>query len=459
MRTRPRSLRSEILLRLALPLLFFMTIETVLSYFVTLHYVNSAYDRWLQDSGKSLAQEIKVRDGKVVVDLPPAALEMFRWDDQDKTYFKIISSERGVLAGDNLVPDLPATAAANNAVKYFDALMRGDDVRVIAMFIKPTASSENIYLYVAETLNKRRTMMWDILLADLVPQSLLVLFAGIYLLLGVKRGLRPLNRLANEIAQRSSKDLRPIPDTHVISEVRVLINTINDLLGRLSSAIATQQRFIANAAHQLRTPLAGLKLQAERAQREEDIIAMRPALAHIQQSADRMSHLTSQLLVLARAEPITGGYELAPLDLGNLARSQCMQWAPKAWQRKIELSFDSTAEKLPILGDHILLEELLANLLDNAIAYGREQGSIQVALYAQPLTQLVVTDDGMGIPAHESDRIFERFYRIAGSVGNGCGLGLSIVKEIVDLHKATIKFERVSAAGGTRVTITFQAIN
>lgn len=452
---KPKSLQKVILLRLAIPLLLFMSVETVLSYFVTLHYVNSAYDRWLLDSAKSLAQEIKIHDGKAVVELPPAALEMFRWDDMDKTYFKIISTTQGFLAGDNQVPEIPVGSEVWSHSSYFDAKMRDESVRVVSMLIKPNANDESIYVYVAETLNKRQTMMWDILLADLIPQTLLVIFAGIYLLMGVKKGLKPLHALANEIAQRSSKDLRPIPETHVFSEVRVLITTINDLLGRLASAIATQQRFISNAAHQLRTPLAGLKLQAERALREQDLAAMQPALEHVKNSADRMSHLTSQLLVLARAEPISGGYELLSLDLNDLARKQCMLWEPKAWQRKIELSFVGSNTPIMIPGDAILLGELLSNLLDNAITYGREQGSIVVELSALPSPKLIVTDDGAGIPAAEIDKVFERFYRIAGSSGHGCGLGLAIVKEIADLHHAQISLTRAGEDGGTRVSLVF----
>lgn len=449
------SLQKEILLRLFIPLLVFMSVETVLSYFVTLHYVNSAYDRWLLDSAKSLAQEIKVQQGQLVVELPPAALEMFRWDDTDKTYFKIISTHQGFLAGDKQVPEMQITQESWTQEYYFDANMRDEPVRVVLMLMKTHNNDENIYVYVAETLKKRRTMMWDILLADLLPQTLLVIFVSIYLRLGIKKGLKPLHTLANEIAQRSSRDLRPIPEAQVFTEVRVLISTINDLLGRLASAIATQQRFISNAAHQLRTPLAGLKLQAERALRAEDIAAMQPALEHIQNSADRMSHLTSQLLILARAEPISGGYDLVAMNLTDLVRNTCMQWEPKAWQHKIELSFEGPDDAITIQGDAILLGELLSNLIDNAITYGREHGTIVVALTPEPTPRLSVIDDGIGIPETENHKIFERFYRIAGSQGHGCGLGLAIVKEIADLHKAQISLTRVSPEGGTRVDLNF----
>ena len=170
-----------------------------------------------------------------------------------------------MLAGDKFVPEPFDVETDWTRPVYFDDEMYGEPVRVVSMLITPEHSSEKVFVHVAETLNKRRNMMMDILLADLVPQMALVLLAGIYLVVGVKRGLQPLHVLADEIAQRSSRDLRPIPEQHVFLEVRALTDTINDLLERLGLAIATQQRFIANAAHQLRTPLAGLKLQVERA--------------------------------------------------------------------------------------------------------------------------------------------------------------------------------------------------
>jgi two-component system, OmpR family, sensor histidine kinase TctE len=450
-----RSLKTEMLFRLVIPLIFFVIIDAVLSYFVTLHYVDEAYDRWLLDSARSLTQEIKIREDKVFVELPAAALEIFKWDEQDKTYFKISSSEQNLLAGDNLVPEtVDKNTDWSNPVFYNDK-MYGEPVRVVSMLIKPAQTQERISVYVAETLNKRRAMMTDILLADLIPQIILIFLTGIFLLTGLKKGLNPLHLLANQIAKRSSRDLSPIPETHIFPEVRTLTDTINELLEAHTQAIATQQRFIANAAHQLRTPLAGLKLQAERALRERDLSAMQPALQQIQNSADRLSHLTTQLLVLAKSEPISGGYEMLPVDIVKLARQTCMDWVPKALQNNMELSFESPEASLLVQGDEILLRELLTNLLDNAIAYGYGNGNISVKLSHYPKPCLTVEDDGPGIPEPEMGRVFERFYRIPGSPGNGCGLGLSIVKEIADLHKANLKLSNSGINGGTRIELEF----
>lgn len=451
---RTRSLRLSILSKLIIPLILIITLESVLSYFVTLHYVNKTYDRWLLDTARALAQEIKVKEGKVFVELPPAALEIVKWDDQDKTHFKIESTSLGLLAGDNQIPE-PSGELDWSTPIFFESAIRKEPVRIVSMEIKKEASQDIFYIHVAETLNKRRVMMQDILLAELLPQVVFVTIIGIYLLIVLKRVLRPFKVLGDEIAKRSPRDLSPIEESHVFEEVKTLTDTINDLLHRLEQAIATQQRFIANAAHQLRTPLAGFVIQAERAAREHDIALMRPALYQMQNSANRLSHTVNQLLVLAKSEPVDGTYEFRSLNLSELVRTTCMDWAPKALHKQMELSFENADRDLFILGDENLLRELLANLLDNAICYGRDSGNIAVRLTASPHPGLIVEDDGPGIPQSEKQKIFERFYRIQGSTGNGCGLGLSIVKEIAELHNIRLELNNTSAEGGNRFVLTF----
>lgn len=451
-----KSLKIEIILRLAVPFVLFVTVETVLSYFVALHYANEAYDRWLLDSARSLMQEINVKEQQIFVELPDAALEIFKWDDQDKTYFKIISENKGVLAGDSFVPEPFDEKTDWSRPVFFNDIIRGEPVRVVSMLVTRHDMPENVFIHVAETLNKRGGMITNILLADAVPQILLLLATGIYLLRAITRGLLPLHVLADEIAQRSPRDLSPIPENHVLVEVRTLTDTINALFQHLALAIATQQRFIANAAHQLRTPLAGFKLQVERALREKDLSKMQPALLQMQSSADRMSHLVTQLLVLARSESPEGSRHLIPVDFCALIREVCIAWVPKALQHKMELCYEGLEESFFILGDKALLRELLANLLDNAIAYGHEKGNIVVRVACNPLPTLTVEDDGPGIPLTEKDKVFERFYRIQGSAGDGCGLGLAIVKEIAELHHARLELDRLNDSGGTRVVVRFE---
>jgi len=450
------SLKAAITYRLIIPVIIFIILETALSYFVTLHYVEKTYDRWLLDSARSLVQEVKVVDNKISVELSATALEIFKWDDVDTTFFKIITDQDRLIVGDEILPTSLISVNLEQAI-YSTSTLDNKAIRIVSLQV-PGLLPEKVYIHVAETLNKRQDMMVDILLADLIPQILLTLFITLLIIEAINHGLAPLHKLAKDISQRSPSDLSPIPESDVFTEVRALTDTINNLLEKLSAAINSQQRFIANAAHQLRTPLAGLKLQAERAQREEDILTMRPALSQIQSSADRVSHMITQLLALARSNPVEGRHQKEKLELNNLVQEVCIEWIPKALDKEIEISFEASNQSCLVVADSILLTELLSNLLDNAIAYGNKHGAIFVKLSNNPVICLTIEDDGPGIPDSEKDKIFERFYRISSSSGEGCGLGLAIVKEIADLHQIKLMLLN-STYGGTRIDLQFKSIS
>ena len=450
------SLKKTIAYRLIIPVIIFIILETALSYFVTLHYVEKTYDRWLLDSARSLVQEVKVIDNNISIDLSDNALEIFKWDDIDTTFFKITAENQGLIVGDSVLPDSVVTINIGQPI-FSNTKLAEESVRIVSLQV-PGDFPEKVYIHVAETIKKRQDMMLDILLADLIPQILLTLFIGLLIIEAINHGLAPLNKLANDISQRSHSDLSAIPETDVFAEVRTLTDTINHLFETLSESIDSQQRFIANAAHQLRTPLAGLKLQAERAQREDDIITMRPALSQIQNSADRVSHLINQLLVLARSSSVEEAHQMLKLDLSELVKQVCIEWLPKALERDIDINFDTTDQACFVKGDKVLLTELLANLLDNAIAYGYQHGHIMVRLMHTPELCLSIEDDGPGIHGTDRDKIFERFYRIPSSSGDGCGLGLAIVKEIADLHHVQLSLLS-SDSGGTRIDLQFKGGN
>jgi len=450
-----KSLKKTIFFRLLVPVICFFLLETVVSYWITLHYVNKAYDRWLLDSVHSLAQEIKTKDQKIYIELSSNELDVFSWDDLDKTYFKIIAENQGVLAGGVFLPEPEAQDIDWSKPVYFDAEIYSQPVRMVSILVQNQQTSEKVFIHVAETLNKRREMMVDILLADLIPQVLLVVLISLYLFKNINRGLWPLQQLASQIAHRSPRDLSPIADTDIYLEIKALTDTINQLFERLNSVIASQHRFIANAAHQLRTPLAGLKLQVEVAQQENNPDTMQPTLRQMQSSAERMSRLITQLLVLARSEQIEKRYKFTQVDLRILVREVCIEWFPKAKFKSIELSFDDPNQAVFVQGDALLLTELLGNLIDNAIAYGMVNGKVNVKLLAHPWPCIQVEDNGIGIPDSEQKRIFERFYRISDNLGDGCGLGLAIVKEIAELHHAQVELSSQPDTLGTIMRVTF----
>ncbi len=457
---KPQSLRAQLLSKLTLPLVIVVLLDAAASYFVAMHYTDLAYDRWLLDSVKSLAQEVHAQQNHVTFELPPIAVEVFRWDDVDKTFFKVESQVEGFMAGDADLPSPELASLVSNEPIFSNGEIEGHEVRIVSVLTTPTPSSEHVLVSVAETLNKRHSMMTEILLAVVLPQFLLLFITGFHVWTGVNRGLRPLNDLAAHLAQRSARDFNPILDADVPLEVRSLTHTINDLLQRLGSTLITQQRFIENAAHQLRTPLAGMKLQAECALGADNPEAIKSALGHIKNSADRVAHLSTQLLVLARSESVSQSLpELKIIDLVKLARESCMDWVPRALDRNIELGFDAPDTAVTVAGDEILLRELLSNLLDNAICYGNSGGHVSVGIQAAPQVTLIVEDDGPGISAIEQEKIFERFYRIQGSRGEGCGLGLAIVKEIADLHAARVTVVSPDKdRRGTRFEIAFSPL-
>jgi two-component system sensor histidine kinase TctE len=259
------------------------------------------------------------------------------------------------------------------------------------------------------------------------------------------------------VAARSHLDLSPVaPHDDVPGEVHPLLQAINDLMARLDEVLTFQNRFIADAAHQLRTPVAGLKAHIEVALREDDPAQTRQALAHLYTAVERMSRLVSQLLSLARNEPSTvKKLELAPVDLSRLVFDTTMEWVPEAYKKDIDLGFEGEGPHVTIKGDVMRLTELINNLLDNAIRYSRRSGKVTVRVLAHPRPRVSISDDGPSIPIEERQRVFERFHRLLGSHTDGSGLGLAIVREIAALHHADVTLDDDSDGVGNTFTVSF----
>jgi two-component system sensor histidine kinase TctE len=382
-------------------------------------------------------------------------VEILESDPYDKVYYKVTGSD-GFVSGMRELP-APKEAIGPGEIVYYDSTVRGEPVRLASYSIGGDGGGFEVT--VAETLVKRQRLARKILLAVILPQIVLILLAGTLVWYGVSRGLVPLNMLTQAIQRRSDRDLSPLSDDATPAEVRPLTHAINDLLLRLGQALDAQQRFIADAAHQLRTPLSGLNAQIERALHETDIESMRPALLQLQLSSKRAARLVNQLLTLARAEPGADARQhFVRLDLAALTRETCVEWVPRALTRDIDLGYAGSDDAVFVEGDAVLLGEMLGNLIDNAIRYGSDHGAITVRLETAPAIVLAVEDDGPGISAEYAEHVFERFHRVPGTAGEGCGLGLAIVREIAQLHGA-----RVSVAPrqphGVRVEIDFGAVH
>ncbi|MDD5612202.1 MAG: ATP-binding protein, partial [Gallionella sp.] len=281
------------------------------------------------------------------------------------------------------------------------------------------------------------------------------LLTVVILWFGVDRAMLPLSKLRDEVKRRSSLDLSPLPEDDVVAEIRPLIHGFNELLGRLDASFALKRRFVADAAHQLRTPLTGLKAQAELAlslQNEEDI---RHSLIQIRKAADHASHLANQLLLLARSEPGSQD-QMRELDFIALAKATTEAWVPAALHKNIDLGFEFSGVNGRMLGNATLLGELLNNLLDNAIRYTPDAGRVTARVNVSgDKVALEVEDDGLGVPEAERDRVFERFYRVLGTNQDGCGLGLAIVREIAYQHNAKLSLQSGSNGQGTLIRVVF----
>jgi two-component system sensor histidine kinase TctE len=268
-----------------------------------------------------------------------------------------------------------------------------------------------------------------------------------------------LNGLSQRLSNLDAGRLEPLAEeTSTPVEVRPLVGALNQLIRRLASAYEAQRRFVSNAAHQLRTPLATMQVQTERALREADPGKQAEALADIRTAMVRLKHMTQQLLTLARAEPEGARMlEMTKIDLAELTRDALEAWTDTAIAKSVDLGYDGPVSGVFVRGEPQLLRELIGNLVDNAIRYGRKGGTVTVRLTRAPLA-IAVEDDGPGIPEPEREHVTERFYRLPSSTGGGSGLGLAIAAEIASRHNAKLAISAPAEGQGTTITITFEGI-
>ena len=449
-----RSLRRLLLSWLLLPLLILLVSSTVAAYFIALNAATDAYDKALLDPVLAMAEHVKLIDGHVDFDLPHVAQDVLLVDAYDRVYFQVTGPEGEFVAGSRGLPT-PAMGL-KDAPLFYDARYLGDRVRVAALSV-PQQGGKRVLIQAAETLVKRDRLIGEILLGELIPATLVALASVTLVWFGVARGLAPLDRLRAEIATRSHRDLRPVPEEHAPEEVQPLVGGLNALLARLRESIDTQRRFLANAAHQLRTPLAGLQTQVELLARGDLNEEMRPRLLQLQSATRRAAHLATQLLTLARAEPAGQRLDaMQNLDLHRIIEDSAQDWVSRAVAKNIDLGFE--LQSAPIWGDALLIRELLANLVDNAIDYTQTGGRVTVRCHLNGGAVLEVDDNGIGIPEWARERVLERFYRIEGTPGDGSGLGLSIVQEITQVHEAALEITPPPSGRGTLIVLRFKPL-
>ncbi len=486
------SLFGEILDWMLAPLLLIWPISVALTWLVAQGIASRPYDRELGETARSLGQQVAAEvaptapgKGKDRYALAPEAAALLRADASDTVFYQVLGLGGELLSGDATLP-VPVEEApiVPWELHFRDDEVGADAVRVAYLWVAPqgqAGGAKTMLVQVAETLGKRARLTNEIIKGVILPQFVILPLAVLLVWLALARGISPLNELQRRIRSRESSDLSPIDEQRVPDEVAPLVRAINDLLARLDSSMSRQKHFLADAAHQLKTPLAGLRTQAELVHREIEAGRSTPeelkrSLAQIARASERAAHMVNQLLAMARAEDAEQALRREPVNLAEIAIDTVRDFVPRALERRIDLGYDGVVtedSRLRVPGQPVLLGELIRNLVDNALLYTPAGGVVTVRVVEDPFGQVVVLqveDTGPGIAPSERDKVFQPFYRSLGSGVEGSGLGLAIVQEIVQQHEAELTLDdtrvRRAVGGespdgqgpGARFTIRFPAV-
>jgi len=460
-----RSLLGEILDWMLAPLFLLWPMSVAITYVVAQNIANVPYDQALANSLHVLTRQVRVEDGHAVLHLSDAARQVLRTDETSTVFWLALGTHGEYLGGDRALP-LPANMGMPQPgqILYTDDALRGFGVRLAYTWVDlHLPDGQPALVLAAETVEKRTKLANDIIKGVIIPQFVVLPVAVLLVWFGLSRGVAPLSALQQRLRARRPDDLSPIDERAAPTEIAPLVGAMNELLDRLSANVDAQRRFVADAAHQLKTPLAGLRTQAELALRDASPEEMQSSLRQLVTGSERATRLVNQLLLLARAEhPDSAG--LAPTDLNAVAYEQIQHWVPQALGLSTDLGFEDAETPVLINGNPILLAELLNNLIDNALRYTPRGGHITVRVRTEDgHGVLEVEDSGPGIAPAERLRVFDRFYRVLGTQSDGSGLGLAIVREIAQTHRARFGIDEhrtpFSDLPGTRIWIAFPPLN
>ncbi len=447
------SIQRRLLWFLLPPLAALMLAGVYANYRAATAFVESAYDQRLGDTAVSLAGSVLKEGRRLRVDPSAVPATARRADHLVALRYAIISGSGELLAGNREVPSAAASVTSNPT--FADVLVGGERLRVASYRIN--IGTERAIINVAESAAQRavpgRFILASTWLMDFIQLDVTLLIVW----LGVHFGLKPLLSLRRQIEAGSPRELKHLEVAAVPAEVKPLVEALNLLFDVLAEAARSQRRFVADTAHQLRTPITGLLGNLELLMKEGVAESLRPRLQALHAGMEHLARSANQLLALARADPATSFAEqFDTVDLKALAGRLVESNVDRALNAGLDLGVE--AESVAVRGNVRLLEDLLGNLVDNAIHYTPRGGhvTVRVGLHAgRPY--LEVEDDGPGIPEDQRGRVRERFYRIPGSAGHGCGLGLAIVSEIAEAHRAPFTLDSGSAARGTRARLLFRS--
>jgi two-component system sensor histidine kinase TctE len=453
------SLSRTLLWWILLPQLVLWLVGAFVTYNVAFTYANQVVDRSLFQTSRALARQVKPIGNGLLIDLPKAARDIIETDPDDTVYYTVSTPPGRFILGNRPLPTPPQHIPLTFDTPYFyDARVNDTKVRVAALLLPyGDEGHERMLVQVAKSRASRELLARHILIDTALPLSGLIVLMTLIVWGGIQAGLTPLARLRRLVEDRHPNDLTPIRLTSAPTEVRALAVALNTLLDAVQRNVETQKRFISDAAHQLRTPLAGVKAQAELALVATQDPTVRGRLERVRESAIRSAHLVNQLLTLARAEPESAMKQgQVRVALGSLARELTAELVPRALLLGVDLGCDDDGDgvesdepamELAVTGNPLLLREALVNLIDNAMRYAGRGSVVTVRARQDGATAIVeVEDDGPGIPSSEHGRVFERFVRGVND-GSGCGLGLAIVREVIQQHGGRVELFNVLPHG------------
>lgn len=460
------TLRRQLLLWLVVPQIVLWLAGGLAAYKLAERYTNAAVDASLMQASRALARQLKPQDNGLLIDFPRAAQDVLEADPDDRLRYTVSSPPGAFILGNKRLPLPEAAVMSSPAIGspyFYDARLADEpgmpdaDLRIAALFLRygdRGVPDQTLLVQVARSRASREELARGILRDTLAPLAVLLLLTTTVVWLGIRAGLAPLDRLRREVEGRAPTDLAPIQLNSAPGEVRSLVVALNSLLAAVQQNLAQQKRFISDAAHQMRTPLAGLQSQTELALRLARDDEQRERLGRVHESAVRSAHLVNQLLTLARAEPDSQVAQPECIDLNALVQELTAAFVPRALREGIDLGFapiadgaDAVPATIHVMGHALLLREALSNVIDNALRYAGSGAVVTVGLRREDgQAVLTVTDDGPGIAPELLDSVLGRFVR-ATDQGNGCGLGLAIVKEVIERQGGTIRLSAAKPRG------------
>lgn len=466
-----RSLKGLLLLWIIPVLLIVSSFSLLDSNSILKEQVEEAYDRSLAGVLRAIDINISTDSGGLALEQPYRLLEFFDLTASGNVYYRIATEDGLAEIGHGGLP-LPSHAMESGEIYFFNATYLDDEPVRTAILARPLSPplhtekgiSQRVVIQVAESLEQRKTFIQEILLRAAGRDAVIILLNGILLVGAAMFALRPLARLKNELAQRSTDDLRPISHSDVPSEVLPLVEAINHHMARYARQAKSQRQFLDDASHQLRTPLTVLRTQLDYALRENDLAETRLAIRAMRDGLDRATRVTNQMLALARAHGASLPETAIPREsfsLSHLVEESTRLMLPAAKAKRLDYGLDLPSRPIFFYGMKLLLQEAIVNLIDNAIRYSADGDSVMVQLTSSATElRITVTDNGPGMSPQDIAKAGVRFRRgVAGKNQAGAGLGLAIVKAIAELHIGELKLSSPENRPGLDAELVFSLIS